>query len=83
MRIDKFLKVSRLIKRREVAKQALKGEKILVNDKIVKPGYNIKIGDIITLKFNNKSLCVKVKEIKEHVKKDEAEMLYEVFNEKE
>ena len=54
MRIDKYLKVSRIIKRRTLAKEATSGERILVNDRQVKPSYIVKIGDIITILFGNK-----------------------------
>lgn len=60
MRLDKYLKVSRIIKRRTVAKEASENARILVNDKIQKPGYKVKINDIITIRFGLKTLKVKV-----------------------
>lgn len=60
MRLDKYLKVSRIIKRRTVAKEASENARILVNDKTQKPSYNVKIDDIITIRFGLKTLKVKV-----------------------
>ena len=60
MRIDKYLKVSRLIKRRTLAKEVAENERILVNGKIVKPSKELKIGDEITIEFGNKSVTVRV-----------------------
>ncbi len=60
MRLDKYLKVSRLIKRRTVAKEAITNNHVYVNDKIGKPSYKVKIGDIIVIKFAVKSIKVKV-----------------------
>ncbi len=77
MRLDKFLKVSRLIKRRTVANEACDNERVYVNDKPAKPSVNVKPGDIITITFGNKERKVRVLEIKETVKKDEAESMYE------
>ena len=77
MRLDKFLKVSRLIKRRTVANEACDNERVYVNDKPAKPSVIVKPGDIITIAFGNKERKVRVLEIKETVKKDEAESMYE------
>ena len=60
MRLDKYLKVSRLIKRRTLAKEASESERILVNGKIAKPSKELKIGDIITIEFGRKQISVKV-----------------------
>lgn len=80
MRVDKFLKVSRLIKRRTVAKKACESEIIKINGKEAKPSTKVKIGDIIELTFGDSRVTtVKVLQIKEHVKKEEAEMLYEMM----
>ncbi len=73
MRIDKFLKVSRLIKRRTVAKEMADQERVLVNGRQVKSSYNVAINDIIEIQFG-----VKVLNIKETTKKAEASDLYEV-----
>lgn len=77
MRIDKFLKVSRLIKRRTVSTQACTGGRVLVNDKPVKPSYNVAIGDIIEIKFGESAVKVRVLELKDTSKKEEAEKLFE------
>ena len=78
MRLDKFLKVSRLIKRRTIANEACDAGRVLVNDKPAKASYQVKIGDVIELHFGTKTMKVKVLALKETVKKDEAESLYEV-----
>ena len=69
MRLDKFLKVSRLIKRRTVANDACDSERISVNGKAAKASYNVKIGDLITVAFGSKSVTVRVLEIKETTKR--------------
>ncbi len=81
MRLDKFLKVSRLIKRRTVANEACDGERITVNGKVQKASYNVKVGDEITVAFGSKSVTVRVLEIKETTKKAEAVGMYEVISE--
>ena len=68
MRLDKFLKVSRLIKRRTVANEACDSQRITVNGKIAKASYDVNIGDKITVAFGTKSVTVKVLEIKETTK---------------
>lgn len=79
MRVDKFLKLSRLIKRRTVANEACQADKILINDKLAKPSTNIKVGDIISILYSDNEARFKVLQIKEHVKKEEAQDLYEVL----
>lgn len=81
MRIDKFLKVSRILKRRTVAKDAAAGGKVEVFGKPVKPSYNLKVNDIVTLHFGTGSVTFKVLMLKETVKKDEASSLYEIITE--
>jgi ribosomal 50S subunit-recycling heat shock protein len=81
MRLDKFLKVSRLIKRRTVANDACDSERISVNGKNAKASYQVKIGDIITVAFGSKSVSVKVLEIKETTKKSECVGMYEIISE--
>lgn len=76
MRLDKYLKLSRLIKRRTVANDAATNGRIKVNDKVVKPSFNIKVGDIIEIEFGNKIVKAEVLKTPEIVKKDEAENLY-------
>ena len=81
MRLDKYLKVSRLIKRRTVANDACDSERISVNGKSAKASYNVKVGDIITVTFGAKSISVKVLDIRETTKKTEAVGMYEVISE--
>ena len=83
MRLDKFLKVSRLIKRRTVAKEVCTQDRILVNNKEAKPSKDIKEGDHITLIFGTKTIEVVVKQITETTKTDEASNMYELIEEKE
>jgi ribosomal 50S subunit-recycling heat shock protein len=83
MRLDKFLKVSRLIKRRTVANEACDSERISVNGKTAKASYDVKIGDKITVAFGNKSVTVNVLEIKDTTKKTEASGMYEIVSESE
>ena len=83
MRLDKYLKVSRLIKRRTVANDACDTSRITVNDKIAKASYNVKPGDLITIAFGAKSVTVRVLEIKETTKKAESVGMYEVVSETE
>ena len=81
MRLDKYLKVSRLIKRRTVANDACDTERITVNDKVAKASYNVKLGDLITIAFGNKSVTVRVLEIKDTTKKADSVGMYEVVSE--
>ena len=82
MRIDNFLKVSRILKRRTLAQQACDKGKVIVNGKEVKPARQIKEGDEVELVFTGGSLKFRILKIKETVKKDEAQSLYEVINER-
>lgn len=76
MRLDKFLKVSRLIKRRTVANEACDAGRVLVNDKPAKASLNVKAGDIIEIQFGTKSVKVEVLDVQETVRKDDAGELY-------
>ncbi|MCI8730257.1 MAG: RNA-binding S4 domain-containing protein [Lachnospiraceae bacterium] len=76
MRLDKFLKVSRLIKRRTVANEACDAGRVLVNDKTAKASANIKPGDIIEIQFGSRQTKVEVLEVKETVKKEQAENMF-------
>lgn len=80
MRIDKFLKVSRLIKRRTIAKDACEKERILINGKTAKPGSELKIGDIITVQYGNATINAKVLLVSEHCSKEQAESMYEIVD---
>lgn len=79
MRIDKFLKVSRILKRRTLAQQACEKGKVIVNGREVKPAHRIKAGDVVELQFTGGALKFRIEEIKETVKKDEAASLYTVI----
>jgi ribosomal 50S subunit-recycling heat shock protein len=81
MRLDKYLKVSRLIKRRTVANEACDSSHVTVNGKLVKPSYDVKLGDAITIAFGAKLVTVKVLDIRETTKKTEAVGMYEVISE--
>ena len=76
MRIDKYLKNSRLIKRRTVANEACDAGRILVNDKVVKASYDVKEGDVIEIRFGQKAVRAEVLQISETTKKDEAKELF-------
>lgn len=76
MRLDKFLKVSRLIKRRTVANEACDAGRIMVNGKVAKASLSIKVGDIIEIGFGNKTVKVEVLNVVETVKKEEAKELF-------
>ena len=82
MRLDKYLKISRLIKRRTMAKEASNNERILVNGQIAKPSKEIKINDLITISFGKKELTVKVTSIIDSTKKADASLMYELVEEK-
>ncbi len=77
MRIDKFLKNSRIIKRRTLAKEACEKQRILLNDRIAKPGNEVNVGDIITLKFAAGEKRIKVLDVSEHVSKASSLDIYE------
>ena len=76
MRIDKYLKISRIIKRRMVAQEACEGGKVEINGKTAKPSTEVKVGDIVTLTFGSKTLKIEVLSLKEVIKKEEADSLY-------
>ena len=76
MRLDKFLKVSRLIKRRTIANEACDAGRVLVNDKPAKASLNVKAVDMIEIQFGAKAVKVEVLDVQETVKKDEAKELY-------
>lgn len=77
MRLDKYLKVSRLIKRRTVANEACDAGRVMVNDKPAKASVNVKAGDVIEIKFGSRDVKVKITSVQETVKKDEAKEMYE------
>lgn len=79
MRIDKYLKVSRIIKRRTVAKEACDGGRVSVNGKKVNPGADVKIGDVIEISFGEKNVKVEVTDVSETVRKENASSMYRVL----
>lgn len=79
MRIDKYLKNARLIKRRTVAKEACDGGRVTINGKPAKAGSEVKEGDIITIVFGTREVTVRVKEVLENVRKEDADNMYEVI----
>ena len=82
MRLDKYLKVSRLIKRRSVAKTASLSDRILVNGKLAKPSKEVNVGDILSITFGTKILEVKVTALVDSTKKQDANLMYELICEK-
>lgn len=80
MRLDKYLKVSRLIKRRTVANEACDAGRVTVNDKVARASYDVKVGDIITIQFGAKPVSVKVLEVKDTAFKDAAREMYEAID---
>ena len=81
MRLDKYLKVARIIKRRTVANNACDTEHVKVNGKDAKASYQVKIGDVIELAMGDRTVKVRVTDVKEYTKKDEATTLYELITE--
>ena len=79
MRLDKFLKVSRLIKRRTVANEACDAGRVLVNNKTAKASLNVKEGDVIEIQFGTRAVKVEVLDVQETVKKDEAKELTNIY----
>ncbi len=79
MRLDKFLKVSRIIKRRPLAKEIAEKDRIKINGAVAKPSVVVAVGDEIEITFGQSILTLEVKRLKEHVKKDEATTLYEII----
>lgn len=80
MRLDKFLKVSRLIKRRTVAKDICTAGKVRVNDRVAKAGTEVAVGDRLEISFGEKILSVKVLDLRETVRANEADELYQVIH---
>ena len=80
MRLDKYLKVSRLIKRRTVANEACDAGRILVNGKPARASYDVKAGDVLCIQFGSRTVTVKVVSVKETVQKQNAVLLYELLD---
>ncbi|MCI5773376.1 MAG: RNA-binding S4 domain-containing protein [Erysipelotrichaceae bacterium] len=81
MRLDKYLKVSRILKRRSVSKELALHQRIEVNGRVVKPSYDVKVNDLITITYGRRVLTVKVLEVAEYTRKDAAKDLYEIVSE--
>ena len=79
MRLDKYLKVSRLIRRRTVANEACDAGRVLINDRPAKASATVKTGDVIEIQFGTRNMKVEVLDVRETVKKDEAENLYRII----
>ena len=77
MRLDKYLKVSRLIKRRTVANEACDAGRVLLNDKVARASADVKAGDVITIQFGNKDVKVEVLTVQETVRKEEAKEMFQ------
>ncbi len=79
MRIDKYLKISRLIKRRTLANEACENGRVRINDKVAKPGSEIKVGDVIEIQFGNSNTKVEVISISEHVLKADSKEMFKIL----
>ena len=79
MRLDKYLKVSRLIKRRTVANEACDAQRISVNGRVVKASYDVKVGDVIEIKMGEKILKAEVLQVLEHALKEDACLMYKIL----
>ena len=83
MRLDKFLKVSRLIKRRTIAKEVCDQGRVSLNDQVAKSSSDVKVGDLLTIRFGRKIVTVRVEKMLDTTKKEEAAGMYEIIEEKE
>lgn len=81
MRLDKYLKVSRIIKRRTVANEACDAGRVSVNGRTVKASYDVKVGDILEIAFGSRTVKAEVLSVAEVIKKDEAPLLYKIIEE--
>jgi len=82
MRLDKYLKVSRIFKRRSVAKDISDHDRVFINDRLAKPSSDVKENDVITIVYGTKILKIRVMAVFENAKKDDAQKMYEVIEEK-
>ena len=82
MRLDKYLKVSRLIKRRTVANEACDNERVTVNGRVARASYDVKVGDVITIRFGQKALSVEVLSVADNVGKADAAAMYQETTDK-
>ena len=81
MRLDKYLKVSRIIKRRTVANDACDADHVMVNGRRAKASYDVKVGDVLEITFGQRTLKLRVKEVKDTVAKADASAMYEIIEE--
>mgnify|MGYP001100202932 CR=1 FL=1 len=81
MRLDKYLKVSRIFKRRTIAKEVSKNGRVLINDRVAKPGSEINVDDILEISYGQKVIKVKVLKLSEYTKKENADSMYEIIEE--
>ena len=82
MRLDKYLKVARILKRRTVSKELAANERVVVNGKTAKPSTAVKAGDVIEVTFGSRCLVVRVLDVRDNVRKNEAGDLYEIIEER-
>ncbi|AGK99274.1 RNA-binding S4 domain-containing protein [Clostridium pasteurianum] len=82
MRLDKYLKISRIIKRRTVAKEACESGRVFINGKLAKPSSEVNEEDIIEIKYSEKVLKAKIMNISNHVLKENANQMYEIISDK-
>lgn len=80
MRLDKFLKVSRIIKRRSVAKEISDSGRVLINDKVAKSSTSVNVGDILQVRYGDKTIKLKVSSLSESTKKEDARLMYEIIS---
>ncbi len=83
MRLDKYLKVARILKKRTLSKQLADEQRVLVNGKVAKPAHDVKIGDVLTVQFGNKEVELRILNIVKQANKHDAELLYEIIAERE
>ena len=79
MRVDKFLKVSRIIKRRTIANEACDAGRVSINGKVAKAGADVNVGDVIEIKFGNNTTKIEVLSLNESVKKEDAQAMYKTL----
>ena len=82
MRLDKYFKVSRIIKRRTLSKEMAESQRVYVNGKVVKPSYKLSIGDEIKVVFGRREIVVSVLQLKEHVLKEDSHLMYELISDR-
>lgn len=80
MRLDKFLKVSRIIKRRTVANEACDAGRVLVGGKMARASYNVKVGDVLEINFGTKTVKAEILNVSETIKKDDAALMYRIID---